>query len=204
MSFDDTYKTVAKQAESVFMDKGSRFIGYAIPLKDAQDVKMHLLKIKNEHPKARHYCWAYRLSTDRTIFRINDDGEPSGTAGKPILNVLLSLDVTNILIIVVRYFGGHLLGIPRLVSAYKSATAECIKNASIITEVQQEVYQITFNYSAFSTVMSFIKKKGLSILSQNFTDEYVMLISIRKKEEAHILHEFKAINELFFKWIKNL
>ena len=120
--FEDTYQTIEFPAEGIFRDKGSKFIAYAYPFKDEANLKDIIADLKSQHPKARHHCYAYRLSPDRSVFRVNDDGEPSGTAGRPILNVLLSMDVTNILVVVVRYFGGTLLGVPGLINAYKTAT----------------------------------------------------------------------------------
>jgi putative IMPACT (imprinted ancient) family translation regulator len=108
MLFDDRYKTIAKASEGIFRDKGSKFLAYAYPIKSEGNVKEHISVLKALHPKARHHCWALRLSPDKSVFRLNDDGEPSGTAGRPILNTILSYNLTNILIVVVRYFGGTL------------------------------------------------------------------------------------------------
>ncbi|MET1055429.1 MAG: YigZ family protein, partial [Pedobacter sp.] len=132
MLFDDTYKTIESRAEGLFKDKGSKFIAFAYPILSESEVKPILLGLRAEHTKANHFCYAYRLSPDRNVYRVNDDGEPSGTAGRPILNTLLSADVTNILIVVVRYFGGTLLGVPGLINAYKSAAAEALGLAEII------------------------------------------------------------------------
>jgi uncharacterized YigZ family protein len=120
--FTDSYLTVKQPAQGLFKDKGSKFIGYIFPIQSAEDVKGVLAQLKAEHPKARHICWALRLSTDRSVFRVNDDGEPSGTAGKPILNTLLSANLTQVCVAVVRYFGGTLLGVPGLIHAYKEAS----------------------------------------------------------------------------------
>ncbi|MBS1531433.1 MAG: YigZ family protein, partial [Bacteroidetes bacterium] len=117
MLFDDTYLTIEKPAEGVFRDRGSKFMAYAYPITSEPDIKLIIAGLKQEHPKANHYCYAMRLSTDRSVFRINDDGEPSGTAGRPILNVLLSRNLTNLVVVVVRYFGGTLLGVPGLINA---------------------------------------------------------------------------------------
>jgi uncharacterized YigZ family protein len=132
MLFEDTYRTINRPSEGIFRDKGSKFIAYAYPFKSEEHLKELINDLKNQHPKARHYCYAYRLSTDRAVYRINDDGEPSGTAGRPMLNTLLSKDLTNILMVVVRYFGGTLLGVPGLINAYKSAAEDAIQQAIII------------------------------------------------------------------------
>src|SRR6185312_17053277 len=114
MLFDDTYVTIDAPAEGIFRDRGSKFLGYAYPIKSDQDIKSLIANLKQEHPKANHHCWAMRWSTDRSVFRVYDDGEPSGTAGRPVLNVLLSRNLTNVLVVVVRYFSGTLLGVPGL------------------------------------------------------------------------------------------
>src|SRR6185312_15066027 len=114
MLFDDTYQTIEKPAVGHFSDRGSKFLAFAYPIASDVEVKPILTRLKAEHPKANHFCWAMRLSPDRSIFRLNDDGEPAGTAGRPILNLLLSRDITNVLLVVVRYFGGTLLGVPGL------------------------------------------------------------------------------------------
>jgi len=130
--FEDQYKTINEVSEGTFRDKGSKFVAYSYPFTDENKLKDILSDINSMHPKARHHCYAYRLGMDRSVFRINDDNEPAGSAGRPILNTLLSNDLTNILVIVVRYFGGTLLGIPGLINAYKAATQESINNAEII------------------------------------------------------------------------
>ena len=130
--FEDTYRTIEKSAEGIFRDKGSKFISYAYPFTTEDQLKEIIADLKTLHPKARHHCWAYRIGPDRTVYRLNDDGEPSGTAGRPILNVLLSMDVTNVIVIVVRYFGGTLLGVPGFNNAYKSATQDALTHAEII------------------------------------------------------------------------
>src|SRR5690606_5882903 len=123
---------------------------------------------KSEHPKARHHCWAYRLTPDRSVYRINDDGEPSGTAGRPILNTLLSLDVTNILVVVVRYFGGTLLGVPGLINAYKTATQEALQMANIVVFTVNDIYHVSFDYEQMNDVMRIVKEERVEISNQTF------------------------------------
>src|SRR4051812_2596882 len=118
MLFDDTYRTIEKPAEGIFRDRGSKFLAFAYPISAEGEIKSIIAKLKVEHPKANHHCWAMRLTPDRGVFKLNDDGELSGTAGRPILNILLSRDITNVLVVVVRYFGGTLLGVPGLINAY--------------------------------------------------------------------------------------
>jgi uncharacterized YigZ family protein len=132
MLFDDTYKTISQPSESIFRDRGSKFLGYAYPVTSDNDIKAIVANLKAEHPKANHHCWAIRLGIDRSVFRVNDDGEPSGTAGRPILNILLSRNITNVLVVVVRYFGGTLLGVPGLINAYKTATEMALDAAQVL------------------------------------------------------------------------
>jgi uncharacterized YigZ family protein len=128
MLFEDQYRTIQQACEGTFKDKGSKFIAYAYPIASEQEIKQILMDLKAMHQKARHFCWAYRLTADRSIFRINDDGEPSGTAGRPILNSLLSANLTNVFVVVVRYFGGTLLGVPGLINAYNRGPQSSINH----------------------------------------------------------------------------
>src|SRR6201996_6626837 len=140
MLFEDTYQTIKEPAEGVFRDRGSKFLALAYPITSETDIKNIIARLKADHPKANHHCWATRLGIDRSVFRINDDGEPSGTAGRPILNTLLSRNITNTLVVVVRYFGGTLLGVPGLINAYKTATEEALKVATVIEKTVNDVY----------------------------------------------------------------
>ena len=187
MLFDDTYKTIEAPAEGLFRDKGSKFIAFAYPLSNESEVKAHLLKLRAEHTKANHFCYAYRLSTDRNVFRVNDDGEPSGTAGRPILNTLLSNDLTNILVIVVRHFGGTLLGVPGLINAYKSATVEAIKEASIVERSVNDVYEISFEYLMMNDVMRLVKEEDLNIIEQIFDNTCLLKLEVRKSQLNKVL-----------------
>lgn len=180
--FEDTYFTIEEPAEGIFRDKGSKFIAYAYPFKDENKLKEIIAELKSLHPKARHHCWAYRLSPDRTVFRVNDDGEPSGTAGRPILNALLSKDVTNILVVVVRYFGGTLLGVPGLINAYKTATQEALANATVVEKTVNDIYQIDFEYLVMNDVMRIIKDENITVLSQEFDNACTMTVEMRKMQ----------------------
>ena len=180
MLFDDTYRTIAKPSEGIFRDKGSKFIAHAYPVRSEEDVKELLQALRAEHPKARHFCWALRLSPDRNVFRIQDDGEPSGTAGRPILNALLSADLTNILIVVVRYFGGTLLGVPGLINAYKTAANEAIKEAKILEKTVNDHYELQFDYLAMNEVMKLVKEEKLQVLSQQFDNQCSLRFEVRK------------------------
>ena len=191
--FEDTYQTIAAPAEGLFKDKGSKFIAYAYPLKDESAVRETVGALKAQHPKARHHCWAYRLTPDRTIFRINDDGEPSGTAGRPILNTLLSNDVTNVLVVVVRYFGGTLLGVPGLIHAYKTACQEALSAATIVELTVNDTYRITVGYEQLNDVMRIVKDESLTVLKQGFDNRCTMEIEIRQLQVGRVLGRLEQV-----------
>jgi uncharacterized YigZ family protein len=193
MLFEDTYFTIEKPAESVFRDRGSKFLAYAYPIKTDQDIKAIIVDLKKENPKANHHCWAMRWSTDRSVFRLNDDGEPSGTAGRPILNTLLSKNLTNVAVVVVRYFGGTLLGVPGLINAYKSATELALAEAVIIEKTVNDVYTITFDYLQMNDVMRIIKEDNLEIVEQQFDTHCAIKISIRKMQVNQTLARLQKI-----------
>ena len=194
MLFDDRYKTIAKASEGIFRDKGSKFLAYAYPVGSEVNVKDHISALKALHPKARHHCWAVRFGPDRSIFRLNDDGEPSGTAGRPILNTILSYDLTNILVVVVRYFGGTLLGVSGLINAYKSATIEALNKAEIIELTVNDVYMISFNYLQMNDIMKIIKDHSLTILYQQFENTCNIELEIPKALLNTVISKFEKIN----------
>src|SRR5258707_15148744 len=182
MLFEDTYRTIGKPSEGSFRDRGSKFLTFSYPLNAESELKNILSQLKAEHPKANHHCWAMRLSIDRSVFRVNDDGEPSGTAGRPILNTLLSKDLTNILVVVVRYFGGTLLGVPGLINAYKMATEEALNQAVVIEKTLNDVYTISFDYLQMNDVMRIIKDGDIAIIAQQFDNDCNIRVSIRKMQ----------------------
>ena len=184
---DDTYKTISTPSEGLFKDRGSKFIAYAYPLRDEAEVKEMLAAVKAEHPKARHHCWAYRLTPDRSVFRINDDGEPSGTAGRPILNTLLSADVTNVLVVVVRYFGGTLLGVPGLINAYKGAAQDALSAATIVELTVNDVYRVTVAYEQLNDVMRIVKAEDLRVLKQDFDNQCTIELEILQTQVGQVV-----------------
>lgn len=201
MLFDDTYKTILQPSEGIFRDRGSKFIAYMYPARSESEIKDIVNNLKVLHPKARHYCWALRLTPDRIVFRVNDDGEPSGTAGKPILNTLLSFDVTNILAIVVRYFGGTLLGAPGLINAYKSATIDALNNAEIIDQTVNSLYRINFDYLQMNEVMKIIKDEDLKIYHQQFDTNCSLEVEIRQSAVNMITGKLEKIEGLSLHFI---
>jgi uncharacterized YigZ family protein len=194
MLFDDTYRTIAAPAEGIFRDRGSKFLGFAYPLENEAALKEILLQLKSAHPKANHHCWALRLGIDRSVFRLNDDGEPAGTAGRPVLNTLLSKDLTNIVVVVVRYFGGTLLGVPGLINAYKTVAVEALDGAVIIQKTLNDIYTIYFGYLQMNDIMLIIKEADLSIKNQQFDTECSIQVSIRKTEVNQVLARLAKID----------
>ncbi|MEE1944285.1 YigZ family protein [Pedobacter sp. KR3-3] len=201
MLFDDTYQTIKGPAEGIFRDKGSKFIAYAYPFTNEAELKPILSKLRTEHAKARHFCWAFRLGQDRNVFKLNDDGEPSGTAGRPILNSLLSADVTNILMVVVRYFGGTLLGVPGLINAYKSASVEALQASEIIAKTVNDIYEAEFDYLEMNPVMRIMKEEELQILEQNFDMKCVLRFEVRKTNLNTVLGKLEKVNGLKVKYL---
>jgi len=196
MLFNDTYQTITQTSEGIFRDKGSKFIAYAYPIKLETEAKELIVKLRAEHPKARHFCWALRLSPDRNVFKLNDDGEPSGTAGRPILNSLLSADITNILVVVVRYFGGTLLGVPGLINAYKNATIEALNAAEIITKTVNDVYELEFDYLMMNDIMRIMKDEQLNIIKQNFDTYCSLTFEVRKANLNQVIKKLDHVEGL--------
>lgn len=200
MLFDDTYRTIEKPAEGIFRDRGSKFLAYVYPVTSEKELKDLLAPLKTLHPKANHHCWAMRLTVDRSVFRINDDGEPSGTAGRPILNTLLSRDLTNIAVVVVRYFGGTLLGVPGLINAYKAATEEALNQAVIIEKTVNDIYTIGFDYLQMNDIMRLIKEDNLTVISQAFDNDCSIQLSIRKTQVNQVLFKLNKIDGTVVKY----
>jgi uncharacterized YigZ family protein len=184
----DTYKTIASKSEGLFKDKGSKFIAYAFPVTMEDEIKELLSRVKKEHHSARHHCYAWRLGTGEPAFRMNDDGEPSSTAGKPILGQLIHFDVTNVLLVVVRYFGGTLLGTGGLINAYRSAAADALGNAEIITIIIEKKFRLKFSYNELNDVMLAVKQENLMIISTLFEIDCQVVFTVRKSEASRI-HE---------------
>jgi uncharacterized YigZ family protein len=188
----DTYKTIETNAFGEFKDKGSKFLAYAGPLSIDADFSFFLEKIKKEHPKARHHCFAWRLGLDQNRYRANDDGEPSGTAGRPILGQIDSFGLTNVGVVVVRYFGGTLLGTSGLIAAYKEATMLALKEAIIIEKIIDNTYEIKFGYDKMPDVMNAVKRLNINVLQQKFEESGSLIIAIRQSESERRLLEMKA------------
>ncbi len=189
----DFYKTITTPSTGEFKDRGSKFIAYAAPVFTEADCQEFVESIRKLHPKARHHCYAYRLGLDKNNHRANDDGEPSGTAGRPILGQLDAYDVTNVIIVVVRYFGGTLLGTSGLINAYKTSAAEALASAEVVERIVEDIYQIIFDYALMSNVMNAVKKLNLEIIKQEFTNEGHLEVAIRQGEVPSTLMQLKSL-----------
>lgn len=200
----DTFKTIESASFGEFKDKGSKFLAYTTPLSTKADFPLFLEKIKKEHPKARHHCFAWRLGLDKNRYRANDDGEPSGTAGRPILGQIDSFELTNVGVIVVRYFGGTLLGTSGLIAAYKEATIEALKAATIVEKIVENTYSVEFGYDKMPDVMNAVKRLNINVLKQVFEESGTLIIAIRQSEaEQRILEMRAAIMKLSLEEAKN-
>lgn len=189
----DQYKTIAVPSQGEFKDRGSKFIAYAFPCYTQEDWQKQLEEVKKEHFKARHHCYAYRMGMDQNNFRANDDGEPSGTAGRPILGQIDSYELTNVFIVVVRYFGGTKLGTSGLINAYRTGASEALNNANIIEKTVEDIFEINFSYALMSEVMNGVKKLDLEILNQLFENEGHLEIAIAKSKVTSTLRQLRAL-----------
>ncbi|MCB0612440.1 MAG: YigZ family protein [Phaeodactylibacter sp.] len=188
----DSYTTLAGPAHGEFRDRGSKFLAYAFPVYTEEEWQARLEEVRREHPKARHHCYGYRLGLDGNNFRANDDGEPSGTAGRPILGQIDSFGLANVIVIVVRYFGGTLLGTSGLINAYKESTANALNQAELIERTVEDIYRITFDYALMGNVMSSIKNLELEMARQDFGDIGIVEVAIRQSEVEDKLRRLKA------------
>jgi uncharacterized YigZ family protein len=190
------YYTIEKTGSAEFKDRGSRFIAYAYPINRTDDFKQRMEEIKNEHPKATHHCFAYRLGTDKYTFRSSDDGEPQGTAGKPILGQIDSQELTNILIVVVRYFGGTQLGVPGLINAYKTSASLVLQVIPAVQKFIEIKYLLQFDYTQMNEVMMIVKKFNCTVIEQEMNLFCQLKIGIPKsrlEEGLYLLNEIRSL-----------
>ncbi|HMU46196.1 MAG TPA: YigZ family protein [Chitinophagaceae bacterium] len=189
----DYYRTIEKYSTAEYKDRGSRFIAYAFPITDTNDFKLKLAEIKKEHPKATHHCFAYRLGLEGTNYRVSDDGEPSGSAGRPILGQIDSKQVTNVLIIVVRYFGGTLLGVPGLINAYKSAASMALQVTPVVQKPVLLNYRLQFDYTQMNDVMRIVKQFDCVVLKQDLQLFCMMEIGVPKQTAKDVINKLKSL-----------
>jgi len=202
---NDTYQTLAAPSFGEFKDRGSKFLAYAFPVLSTEDFTDCLNQVKKEHPKARHFCYAYRLGRDLNNFRANDDGEPSGTAGRPILGQIDSAGLTNVLVVVVRYFGGTLLGASGLINAYRTSAAEALQAGEQVEKIVEDVYLLTFDYQHMSKVMNAVSRPPFSIVHQAFGEHAALEVAVRQSEVTDALLQLKAqVAEVYLEEVAGL
>jgi len=198
--FKDTYKTIETASEEVlFKEKNSKFFGYAYSVTTEEEVKTHLEQLKKQHFSARHCCYAYQIGIEQLSFRANDDGEPNNSAGMPIYGQIQSFEVTNILVVVVRYFGGVKLGVGGLISAYKTTAQMALENATIVEKTIDVTFILTFDYKNINKVMRIIKEKKIEIIAQKMELNCEIQIAIRKKNADTIADIFASLFEITIK-----
>ncbi len=196
------YNVIEDKSTGLYKEKGSKFIAVALPVDSVERAMDALADIRKEYHDARHHCYAYRIGIEGEEYRLNDDGEPSGTAGKPIYGQLLSFDVTNILVVVVRYFGGTKLGVSGLIRAYKSATIDALQQASVKRKTVVDVYELLFPYEMMNTVMKWIKDEKVEIRERDFNLDCKIVFSVKKSRSGSFEKKFSKTNKLKIKYLR--
>lgn len=190
----DTYLTLKDESEGLYKEKGSKFLAFAYPVRNESEIKEKLDQLRKKYHDARHHCYAYLLGKNQSIFRANDDGEPNHSAGDPILGQIRSHQLSNVMIVVVRYFGGTKLGVGGLIHAYKTAAADAIANNEIITAVLNERVKLDFEYLSMNEVMKLIKDYELQIVEQQFDNQCQLIVEVRQKLLDEITHKISDLN----------
>lgn len=190
----DTYKTIQSPSEGLYKDRGSKFIALAFPVESEESALEVLASVRKEYYDARHHCYAYAIGQNRESFRFNDDGEPSGTAGKPIFGQILSNDLTNIMVVVIRYFGGTKLGTRGLIDAYKGATADAFENAETVTKIIECDFKVCFDYLAMNEVMKVLKDNELHQYGHQFDNKCEVSFKVRKSISEMVINQLEKIN----------
>lgn len=194
MQENDTYKTIEKPSgDSLLKEKGSKFIGYVFPITSEDDVKLYLEEVKKNHYAARHWCYAWQLGLDQISYRANDDGEPNNSAGQPIYGQILSFDLKNVLVVVVRYFGGVKLGVGGLISAYKETAKLTLEEATIVERIRKDQFRLQFEYADMNKVMRIVKEENIQIDNQKMEMNCVFDISVRKKEVEKVIRRIEEL-----------
>lgn len=193
----DTYTSVAGESRGTYREKASRFIGLALPVESEEEARLKLETVRKEYYDANHHCFAYRLGPSGETYRISDDGEPSGSAGRPIHGQLLSANLSDILIVVVRYFGGTKLGVPGLINAYRTAAKEAIAHAVLREKVLTDRFTVTFEYAHMNDIMKILKESGVSIHKQESGNACSILFSIRRSKSETIRRKFESLKNIY-------
>lgn len=199
LPLNDTYTTIANEPQSEYKDKNSKFLGYAFEVNNDQEIKNKLEKVRQSQPKASHYCYAYKLGLDDNNYRANDDGEPSGTAGRPIYNQILSAQFTNILIVIVRYYGGINLGVSGLKEAYKTTAKTTLQNAVSQSKIIKTSFQIEFQYPQMPDLMSLLKTNHFDILKQDYQEQAFVTVAVRLSLVGYFLEAVAKLENVIIK-----
>ncbi|MCX6233851.1 MAG: YigZ family protein [Bacteroidetes bacterium] len=203
MPANDTYRTIASSSSGQYRDRGSRFIALAYPVEDEESIKQILMGLRKEYHDALHHCYAWVLGADKSSYRLNDDGEPSGSAGRPIYGQMVSNDLTNVLIVVVRYFGGTKLGIPGLINAYRTAAREALDQAIMVTKTVKDFIEINFDYQAMNDVMKIMKEENIEQIETAFDLRCRIIFTVRKLQAHRVCERLSKINNLKFNYLKS-
>jgi len=201
MKIPDTYLTIEGKSEGLYKEKGSKFIALAYPVSSEDEIKLILSGLRKEYHDARHYCYAYRLGADKKKFRANDDGEPANSAGQPILGQIKSNNLTNVVVIVIRYFGGKLLGVSGLINAYRTAAADALSHTRIINKTVSDLYELTFAYTIINDIMRLIEEEKLTIVKQTFEADCTIIISVRLGKSEAIKKRIEKSSAITIKYI---
>ena len=193
---DDIYYTIEKTATAEFKDRGSKFVGYACPVKTVVECKEKLNEIKKAHPKATHHCFAYRIGLDGNTFRVSDDGEPSGTAGRPILGQIDSKGLTGTLVVVVRYFGGTLLGVPGLINAYKSAASLALQMTPVAQKQVEKEYRVQFDYTGINEIMTVARQYNCRVVQQEMQLFCYMILAIPNNRVTEVIYKLQEMKNV--------
>jgi uncharacterized YigZ family protein len=204
MLFSDEYQTIESVSQGMFRDRGSRFISFAIPASNESQVKHELESLRKQYFDATHHCYAFVLGADKSAWRMNDDGEPSGTAGRPIHGQILSADLTNILVVVIRYYGGTKLGVSGLINAYKTAAKEAISNAKQKPSILKEVFRIEYEYGLMNEVMRILKEMDVQLLKNDFGMKCVIEFAIRRRESENIQARLSRLSSLKINYLETI
>jgi uncharacterized YigZ family protein len=196
MTDQDFYTTVAKSGMAEFKERGSKFIGYVYPVASAEEFKDRLNDVKKEHPRATHHCFAYRLGLDGNTYRVSDDGEPSGTAGRPILGQIDSKGLINTLVIVVRYFGGTLLGVPGLINAYKTAATLALQTTQLVQKPVEKEFLVQFDYTQVNEIMTLVKQYNCRVVKQEMQLFCNMIVAIPRNRIQEVTYKLKEIRDV--------
>ncbi|WP_411894808.1 IMPACT family protein [Winogradskyella sp. A2] len=192
MEIKDTYRTISKPSiGDLFKDKNSKFCGYAYPIHNEIEIKNYLTNLKKEHHTARHWCYAYKLGTEKFVYRVNDDGEPNNSAGMPIYGQIQSFEITNVLVVVIRYFGGVKLGVGGLINAYRTGAQFALESATIIEKTINQSFSLKFEYKNLSKILRILKENQVEISKQNLEVDCLLEISVRKSNASKVFELFK-------------